>query len=408
MLFEAKATQTHRGLLNLLKGKQVLALGYSGRGDIDIAPHLRQSQAEYYWVVRGNEAPFLGQAIEWNLGPNDNPLTQLAELTRTDFPATHEKPTEIITHWLSETAYQLEEFLTLLFEWRSQRALAHLRSAQLSALEIDEAVDLYAQVGRYLSALFAAYMWKSKWRQREAMIDYCAFSLWRLGAFGRARQVLTGRVTQILNNREAGPLSERDANTLRTYVEICLDLLQLMPNEQCKARAQTWHLPQVGEALSRATLTNPKDDLLRAIEVLHLRWLLGDTVSFESVEELLNVARERDYSNIAYVGVRALLQFSLERAIPHYGLLQDDFKRIGRGHYIPKNNESLRIGRWRATSGERRWLKHWVWRTQASHIYFARTVFVELLWWARGIKWARWRRLWRCHGVVRIEAGRSR
>jgi hypothetical protein len=39
-------------LASLLNGKNVLVVGYSGRGDIDIAPYLRASEATFVWVVR--------------------------------------------------------------------------------------------------------------------------------------------------------------------------------------------------------------------------------------------------------------------------------------------------------------------------------------------------------------------
>ncbi|BBO17122.1 hypothetical protein BPIT_14140 [Candidatus Brocadia pituitae] len=107
--------------------------------------------------------------------------------------------------------------------------------------------------------------------------------------------------------------------------------------------AEHWRLKQVDDALSNLAITSPQDNLLTRIEQLHLRWLLGAPVTFESVQDLVEVAKNSGYPNITYVGVRALLQISIDRGYSHFKELHEIFHLIGRWHYLRKNEESLKI-----------------------------------------------------------------
>lgn len=419
VLLAAKANESHGHLRELLANKRVFVVGYSGFGDIDISPHLQQSTAEYLWAVRPGSHSLLGLEVECDLSQTgaggQNLLVSLASPMLTVSKAKnldHEAPSQVIGAWLNYVEFNLDVFLTSIFQWRNAKVLAHLQSAQHFSQKISsvELVKLHAQNGVYITALCGARSVKRKLGSSDDIYELCAFALWRLGCFGLARWVLSKSVAVILDHEQSstfGDAAQRACN-LRLYIEICLDLLQLMPPALCLRMAEHWRLKQVDDALSNLAITSPQDNLLTRIEQLHLRWLLGAPVTFESVQDLVEVAKNSGYPNITYVGVRALLQISIDRGYSHFKELHEIFHLIGRWHYLRKNEESLKIARLRQSHPKYRRLIYWRWRVQSSLVYFFRTLFVEMHYRLRSFKWSIWRVQWRRDAIVCLETGDTR
>lgn len=75
-LLAARSNQVHGKICSLLKGRNVLVLGYSGLGDIDISPQLSKTDATFCWAK--HQPPDPDERPDW---------AHVAVISNLDFPA---------------------------------------------------------------------------------------------------------------------------------------------------------------------------------------------------------------------------------------------------------------------------------------------------------------------------------
>jgi hypothetical protein len=156
-----------RNIRNLLDGRRVLVVGYSGHGDTDIAPELRAAQgAEFIWAVRDaskgprtprDEAPdFATWQFETNLSASSeaNVLWALAASRGWQgcpSPSVEHDWKPRLEEWCEAHSEHHTKFVSAFYEWRGAEAARELDLR--SGRTLFDAAQQQAQEGRYWSAM---------------------------------------------------------------------------------------------------------------------------------------------------------------------------------------------------------------------------------------------------------------
>jgi len=361
-LWTAQTKDTHGPLKRLLAGCCVLVLGYSGLGDIDISPQLTETEATFFWA--NHQHPGSEVLPDWadyfvltNLqypekGSAPNLLLDLAEtkVRRGTLFRNHEAVDRIIARWTAGTHLDANRLVMSVFAWRRTQPVLHLQHEEYADSAIDPDRAKYgaacAQTRVYRSgfAILKAALTNGglsqteRYRAQQSM----GFALWRMARWEEARGLFEG----LMDGAPRDLSFDDSANTsllaaiYRTYLELCRDMLQIVPWRQRNEVAKGWRLEEALQMLRKVDHQSPENQILAQFVERNIAWLLGEAVSVEEITELYERCISFETYNSASAVLTLLFQMSRARGWRRMGPLNRKFREAGVKHYITKNRES--------------------------------------------------------------------
>lgn len=358
-LARAARERTHDYLPALLDGETVLVLGYSGAGDIDIAPHLARARATFVWACQSDTTPdpwpgYDGYRVVMDLatprvplpGQTPNLLLELASsrglAARIDGAPGASKDWEAaMTRWFATNACRVDDFIPSLFSWRVP--LPVLQFHEVSGAASHHAPALarewaLVEGGVYVTA--AIKLRRALWRsgldlhERVEGLRGLGFALWRLWRREAARRVLDEAA--VLAARFP-PGSGRSFDVCRVYLEVCRDLLRDVTSRSRRRRlAAEWQVQARIDAMLADVTESPQGDLLARVLEADFGVLLDGKSDDGPLAALLHEARSCEYYNVAWACASSLAFVNLTRGRTELMALQEHFRRNGPKHYVRK------------------------------------------------------------------------
>lgn len=313
-LLLAQSQNSHGYITDLLADRRVLVLGYSGIGDIDISPHLSDTNATFFWANHRNPEP--NEIPDWadylvlsNLAyPSDSTLHNLllkisgVSLTPGEVFKEHESADSLLNKWASRTNLDAQKLIRSLFDWRLADPLLHLCHEELVYTG-----DLVTRCRRYgwvcvqrRAYKTAFYVFSNATGGQKLFIEDDlhlklgqGFVLWRIGRWEESRsllQNLTDAATKQLSS-QIGSLDQRLIDLFLEiyliYLEVSRDLLQIIPPKRRLQATEQWNLESIFQLLNNTLFqgTNPQNILLVQLIGYNIRWLLGKQITLEEVKK---------------------------------------------------------------------------------------------------------------------------
>lgn len=428
-LLAARSNNTHGHIRNLLKGRNVLILGYSGQGDIDISAQLSKTKATFFWATPFDEyeqpawAHFVVKSdLRYPQVPgNQNLLFNLAgwyPKTNWEPPSHRQCPPEIFTTWLNDADLDVRALLRSLFGWRRSNAVAHLDHAD--QLDLNDTVACrrlgwgYIQQRAYKRA---AQVFMERLEITTAMTaidenraDLClgaAFALWRIGKWKSARETLYPLVhANILDFVNANAtFREIVANACRIYLEVSRDLLVFLPQRRRCVEASRWEFDAISLQLLQLLKGLPNGSaqniMLAHFVIDNINWLTGKPVQPRNVQSEFTASLDSKYPTVAWAGVLHLLQMSPVDGMQAWWKLRRQLKKAYRQDYLAKNYESLVLS-FLATIVSHFGLSVPTYAAIRA-VYGLRTEWSEFKFNKQLVKWERWQEEWERTGIVFTE-----
>lgn len=368
-LLGARSNRTHGMIRSLLKGRNVLVVGYSGLGDIDISPQLSETDARFFWA--NHRLPHPDERPDWadviaisdlrypqNSGER-NLLFDLAEWR----PSANEcfegrrEVDQILSRWLADTPLDSRGLLRAVFAWRRSNALAHLDHTD--RLDLDDVAACrrlgwgYIQHRAYKRADLVfergLKLATAMDENRAHLFLGAAFALWRLGRWNDARMTLyplvRNDIPELANANET--FREIFADACRVYLEVSRDLLQFLPHRRRSVTAAEWDLAPISCRLRSLLDDLPngsaQDLLLARLVIRNIEWLTGKQMHFDDVQSEFSASMHSKYPTVAWAGIAHLLQMSFSDGVRSWRMLHRRLKDAHRSDYLAKNYETLLV-----------------------------------------------------------------
>lgn len=364
-LYQAARSRAYQNLPRLLNGKRVLVLGYSGEGDIDIAPHLASTSATFLWanhnldILRRNAPKWASYGVHCNLrlrhdtvepGKARNLLLDLAVRTELEqgriisFPegASHAYP-PTLQAWCRTSGIDLEQFVRQFLRWRAPWPIMQLHHARgrrgvHDARYWREYNELCSQVQAFKSALAACKQGlEVPTLTIEDEVDLgqgMGYALWRMGDLKTAQSILLAALNKDPNSR----LGVLKSDVCQLYLQVSRDILHYTPNlDKRRQLYRDWHLDQAIRMLQDLPKPRPEDALLAEIIEYDIRASVGDPVPREIVERLYDDCASSKYQGVASRCAEVLVQMSLREGLPYLLDATRSVIRIRLWHYVYKN-----------------------------------------------------------------------
>ncbi len=420
-ILEAESQQTHGRLRELLNGRKVLVVGYSGYGDVDISKHLKESKANLFWANHEGDMPlWANHLVNSSITPDGKTQDLLAELAgyhRLDSThyGNHASTTRIIESWLDRSSFDSKRFIDSIFEWRKANALLHLYLSETSSegetARILKEVDAYIQrrcyrtALKHLSRLNLNCNVTSHYANAQLLR---AFAFWRVGRLEKARQTLASLLYElerngVLTNPMSTELKKNVVDASRVYLEICRDLLQFVSRNRRKEKAKKWRLKEVSDIVEQLSPNGALDSILYRVVTQHIDWLLQKNITVADVEHSFNLSLDSTYLNAAWAAVGLWMQISFLSGWAAYKKLNDRLKKVGRIHYIRKNLESVLTALARRPFVLLGPAGYLLARSMIFCAYNLRTMYDEHLHRKEASNWVKWHDLWEKTGKINTE-----
>jgi hypothetical protein len=231
------------------------------------------------------------------------------------------------------------------------------------------------------------------------------FALWRMGKWEEARALL-----EELINGAPGDFSFDDqgivdllSNIYRTYLEVCRDMLQILPPNRRQQAAKMWRLEKAFLTLNNMVYESPENQILAQFVELNIDWLLGKKVSVSEIKELYGTCKNFQIYNSASVVLSLLLQMSLLEGLKRIGGLNHKFRYAGVNHYIIKNFESLAFAILCPLFLRLGMPGHHALRMMFRGAYGFKANLMER-WYKKQLReWPQWKQRWMTRGTIRTE-----
>jgi hypothetical protein len=323
-----------RNIRNLLDGRRVLVVGYSGHGDTDIAPELRDAQgAEFIWAVRDeseeprrprDEAPeFARWQFETNLAVSNKPNVLWALATSLGWQgcsgpsARHDWESPLRTWCEARSSEHHTKFVSAFYEWRD------VRDRPVSGTTPFDAAQQQAQEGRYWSAMRTLEAAGAEtldasdddptWIHMRAHLGLC---MRQVGFWQRSLRVLEVVVRDTLG-RSAPRLAMFRSDACRQYLETCCEFLYSTPPRDRRQLAETLLADKVADLLeewSPDEALTPDCFFRQRISSAEVRSIRGDRSATSDLETLAITARDSQNYRSAFAAVRALMPIAPDLA----------------------------------------------------------------------------------------------
>jgi len=334
-LSEAKSRNQYSYIDGILSRQKLLILGYSGLGDIDVAPHLRKLEAQLYWsdypkprTLPGwsNQIPILCNLASEH---DDNLLLAIARHRgwRDKAPGKLRLWQLEMRDWVSAVdTSKLSSFILSLYSWQSSWPNVHVafykgmeeRSNSVT-LELANALD---QVAAYRSAKRTLM----NLLQNQNLDDdiyvraqgLLGFTYWRQGKHHRALETL-GAIIGSYHNKSASNQEMLPNISLAAmhYLETIGEMVQY-----CRSSREKTKLCESTRAFDILTLLDglPKRgvgiDYLSQLATMRIHQSTGKTISIEEVNELFEECFAMEEWAPASVAAQLLLSLSFPHGLP--------------------------------------------------------------------------------------------
>lgn len=269
-------------LQTLLSGHKVLVVGYSGTGDVDIAPHLRAADAKLFWCdytpekiprFRPDQRNVLSD-LSLRTGETrkgmKNLLVTLAEhhgWSSTRFGSEHQWQDEM-ERWVNETDMaDLERFVISRLSWVTSWPHVHMATYKFwEAEKTDTLLELetaYTQVAAYHSAKKVANQLLNREDLDQAthaeVQSTLGFISWRESKYKQALEIFRPLLDPNLKGQ-----SRVIADVSQNYVETVLEMLRYEPDQAKRSQLiQDTEVMSVAEKLRQVNEAVGLDYLAR-------------------------------------------------------------------------------------------------------------------------------------------------
>jgi len=328
-------------LEHILANKVVLIAGYSGNGDIDIAPHLRKAKkmgARLIWLVRPGDLPS-DIATDWFatdlVSPNSvaNCLVKLGGITKgSRAPKIKINPPwqSRLKHWCdtvfsSATNEQFIDMLDMISGWGNfQLYFINKWNSTKVGKNINKDVDLLnfgkrcLGVGTYYSALSAIRQINRenirKLGLHNELLFIKGFSSWRLVQLIEASNILR----QFNHFEDNGQLTEIEKSAFRVYVEVLHEIISSYVSQLDAYNFYYDH--QVNTSCLRLLSMMDKDSdpgsiMLSRLMVLDIERGIGRRCEIDDYRELYQRALDLQLWGFARVTARSILRINVREGI---------------------------------------------------------------------------------------------
>jgi len=336
-LSEGALKARYQFLEEYLRGRNILVIGYSGTGDIDIAPHLRRVDANLFWCDRSEANIPRFQESQINVicdlsvtdAPtvtNHNLLVELAQYQGAHLDS-HDENYDGLAHlgpWFEQfDSEQLETFVISQLSWQTSWPHVHINTFRRQedaseTAELDTGRALL-QVAAYRSAISAFDHYLSHPSatslMRQSAITQLAFAYWRMGMFEKAANILK----PIWNPSQWAALSEDERRELvgpaRIYLEMIIELMQYKKTPTQRSAIFTKFEGELALAALRRLTDEFEHGYLERVAELSSEALAYPESKLEALDNLFDEATAMEEWPSASLLAQLFLLFSLSRGI---------------------------------------------------------------------------------------------
>lgn len=344
-MFEVKSLASYEFLKNLLNQQNILVLGYSGDGDIDISPHLYSTNAKFLWceyIESKPVPPFAEYKVICDLSsndPNKNLLIGLAKYYGWNYTLKNKNHDwkDKLEKWCgSIERTKLANIVVRTLFGKPGWPVIHLTQLYPYKLVSDNYLInkgvACLQTSAYWPAekIFLEIINSSNLSHNQLITArvYLGFIQWRKGKFEKALRTLWWFYSIDPSNYNEEEKNEI-GNGLRIYLEVARDWMQLRTFIKCRRKIyQKKRLGNVIEKLKKIPTFDFKEDILKKIVILHIYYLNGISINISEVEDLYyDSYNTKNWSTAEAVG-RLLISLSFLKGLR--ALLKVDYKLIQR------------------------------------------------------------------------------
>lgn len=339
-------------LERLLENQTMLVVGYSARGDTDIAPHLMNLQnrgTKLIWIVKPWLEPPSDIATHWfesdiTLQNDKNCLINLSKLNQGKDNISLVVPPweDRLSIWLnkhintSASRQIIEQSVSLVSGWPKLRLYFIDKwdsEPSEPTNEITDLIDFFDRclgIGVYYSALNRL----SRINLESLKQDYLdlyenlvfkeAFCFWRLVRLPKARNGFE----YFLEQKDSKKRTNNDEG-IRLYLEVTRDILaSLTSDEAVKKYYEQYNIKQICDRLLLLTKNtyNPNSELLAKLVVLDIRCQVGEAVELSDFELIYQRAIDLQIWFIARHAARSMMRINVRKGLER---LQATSRRVG-------------------------------------------------------------------------------
>lgn len=292
---------------SLLAGKAVLVAGYSGAGDIDIAPHFRRVRgAKLVWTVYSGAPPDMATHFaRYSLGsddPADNWLLGLATGYGWTGSGGARSPDwkARLRRWFEDAPRELlPKTVEDVLAWKASWSVIHMTQVRgwvkddagirRSAEDYWDEGHAHLQTANYLPAKESFDRAGAALRNQPRLVRWKGFTEWRLG---RLREAINTLAPVALKPPPDSPHRQYVAECMRTYLEAGRDLIRGAKGSKRESLFGELSLGRVMDNLSTLRQDSTESELWTKATIMEIKFLMGQGVRVEELEDIYAKCRD--------------------------------------------------------------------------------------------------------------------
>lgn len=323
-LAEGLASHGYDHITDLLRNRIILVAGYSGFGDVDIAPHLEKSGAEFLWMSHRIKEPIPEYAkalVLSDLSSNDprkNLLLGLSQHLRCKtFHSIKRDWQTPLRRWSERQGTgALRELVMGVYDdqygWPVLHMMHVMRSSGFSQRHFFMKTKACLGVAAYGSALdLLQNDCDLSALDLHGMIQYVndlGFTQWRFGDLEGALRTLSRLLSDLIPLARSEDDERMISEGVRFYLETCRDGMRYCRRGKSREEFyQNWSVDVVIEYSKRLQTFGPKAELLAEASIIDLGYLLKGNTSIDRLLELYDQSFKYNLWYVAEFVARILL-----------------------------------------------------------------------------------------------------
>jgi hypothetical protein len=363
-------------LQDILSGRTVLFVGYSGIGDIDIAPVLEAlgtKDTKLVWLVRESEQPpsFATHWFESDLFSQDIERNWLLRLAKESGIEINSKDQDApdwearLASWMKEISNEEANNLVrdvlgssngwaylhlyhVSTQWTNSEDPPRLSSSS-ECIYFAEACINVAAYSTAIRALTKGLLLIQSLKEWFIITKWLGFCYWRMGLLDDALNLL-----QVLINKESilEEYEEHYLTGLLFYIETAIDKARYLEKDKRHALYDSLDIKSVSQKLTSTKTDDPGANIIRALRAEAIELMVGTKTDLDNVIKYYHDAIALQSWGLAESVARVWAEFDPKNGIK--ALIHVDKVLIRRGHLntvrksVAVYLESLPfLGRWR-------------------------------------------------------------